>query len=127
MNINDKNVVHAKSKISNQPTAFNSSYEYDSGWHSADNKIHQNLRFTHNLGFSPSMISIFFSPDQETSYPLLWPHSPHGTGDPLSIWVTSTVIVLGISNDVPLHGAYDGQSNLWTQWTSGYFRVFASR
>ncbi|WP_081472949.1 hypothetical protein [Burkholderia ambifaria] len=121
------NSIYAESTISSQPAGFDSRFEYDSGWELTDNQTERNLRFTHGLGVSPSDISIFFSPDQEHSYPVIWPYLYDHTGNPVSIEVTATTITMGIWSGIPLHGTWDGQRRLWTLWTSGYFRVFASR
>ncbi|WP_232428746.1 hypothetical protein [Burkholderia ubonensis] len=132
----DQNIVYAESEISSQPAAFNPNYDYDSGWHLTDKTINRNLLFTHRLGVAPSVIAIFFSPDQEHLYPLIWPWQYQWSGNPVSILVTTTAITLSIWDGKeeadgsplrPLHGAWDGQSRSWTFWNMGYFRVFASR
>ncbi|EDT37584.1 hypothetical protein [Burkholderia ambifaria] len=121
------NVVYSESKISNQVAGFSPNFEYDSGWNLTDNETDRNLRFTHGLGVAPSLISIFFSPDQERLYPVIWPHYHAASGNPVSIEVTTTAITLGIWRGIPLHGTWDGQTSSWTFWRTGYFRVFASR
>ncbi|WP_081472951.1 hypothetical protein [Burkholderia ambifaria] len=131
-----KNIVYSESNISSQPAAVLPSYQYDSGWYPADNKINRNLLFTHGLGYAPTDISIVFSPDQERLYPLIWSWSYQWSGNPVTILVTATAITLSIwdgSEEAdgsplrPLHGAWDGQAGSWTFWKEGYFRVFASR
>ncbi|QCP52583.1 hypothetical protein FAZ95_25840 [Trinickia violacea] len=122
----DTNLAYAESKKSAQPAAFESKCEYDSGWQPADNQTNHNLLFAHKLGVTPSQISIFFSPDQETSYPLLWPWSNNTSGNPVSIWADTKAVTMSVFNGCPLHGNWNGQTASWTYWSSGFFRVFAS-
>ncbi|EDT37585.1 hypothetical protein [Burkholderia ambifaria] len=125
--VREMNVVHAESKISNHPADFQPNFQYDSGWNWTDNATEHLLTFTHRLGVAPSLISIFFSPDQESLYPLIWPWAYQQTGNPVSILVNTTAIKLTIWNRAPLHGAWEGEAGPWKLWDAGYFRVFASR
>jgi hypothetical protein len=122
----DTNLVYTQSEKSFEPAAFDSKFQYDSGWQTADNQINHNLLFAHKLGVTPSQISVFFSPDQETSYPLLWSWSSASSGNPVSIWTDAKTITISLFSGAPLHGNWNGQTGSWTNWNSGFFRVFAS-
>ncbi|WP_082716524.1 hypothetical protein [Burkholderia sp. BDU5] len=119
-------LVYAESKKSTKPAAFDARFQYDSGWVAENNQTNHNLVLSHNLKASPSQIAIFFSPDQETSYPIIWPWDKVASGNPVSIWTNATTITLSIFSQAPLHGNWNGQTSSWTYWNSGFFRVFAS-
>ncbi|QRR05088.1 hypothetical protein FPJ27_00970 [Burkholderia sp. MS455] len=122
----EDDLIYTDSKISAEPAAFDSKYQFDSGWMAESNQTNHNLVIAHNLHVSPTQIAIIFSPDQETIYPLLWPWDNSKSGNPISIWADTTTITLSIYSKVPLHGSWNGQTSSWTYWNTGYFRVFAS-
>jgi hypothetical protein len=120
------NVAYAESKISKEPATFLAAPGYDSGWVAADNQTSHNIVFTHGLYKSPTQVTVLFSPDQENSYPLQWSWSEGSSGGPVTIWFNDHTVQCSIWNGAPLHGAWNGANSQWTNWNSGYFRVFAS-
>lgn len=122
----ENNPVDTQATKPKETAGFNSSYSYDSGWQEAT-QINTNLVFNHKLGVTPSHMAVLFSPDKKTSYPLLWAWNEGLSGNPVSISADTQAITLAIHGGSPLHGAWDGQTAQWTQWSTGYFRVFASR
>ncbi|WP_321818313.1 MULTISPECIES: hypothetical protein [unclassified Paraburkholderia] len=119
-------VVYTRAIVSESPSSFDARFQYDSGWKDAT-LANINLVFDHGLGVTPTHLSVFFSPDHKTSYPLLWPWVAGQSGNPVSIWADADSITLSIYAGAPLHGAYNGQTASWTYWNSGFFRVLASQ
>lgn len=75
----------------------------------ANNSINQNLIFKHNLKFIPFPICIFFSPDQDAVYPLIWSYYGPTSGNPAAIRVDPRKIIITIYNGIPLFGYFDQQ------------------
>ncbi|WP_158229233.1 hypothetical protein [Collimonas sp. PA-H2] len=120
------NVVYTDSKISKEKASFAPAAGYDSGWVDANNQTNHNMAFTHGLGRSPTQVTVLFSPDQETSYPLQWSWNPENSGSPVTIWFNDHTVQCSIWNGSSLHGAWNGATGQWTNWSTGYLRVFAS-
>jgi hypothetical protein len=105
---------------------FDSSADYDSGWQPANNHSNNYATFDHDLGVIPSDLTIYFSVDQETAYPLTWSWSSSSSGNPVTILANDQVVQLAIYAGSPLHGVWNPNTG-WTYFTQGYFRVFASK
>ncbi len=99
---------------------------YDSGWVRASNNRNMNLEFDHLLGVLPTQLMIFFSPDKQMSYAI------HAVGqhvhgiNPVSMWTDTQTLTLSIRYGDPLYRQWDGNRELWSHWSEGYFRVIAN-
>jgi hypothetical protein len=105
---------------------------YDSGWSSDNSDTHHKKVFQHNLNYLPAHITIYFSPDPNSADPSRnriylvtndW--SPGDTGNPVTVEVSTTQIVLNIARGFPLRGVWNAANDGWTGWTGGYWRVIA--
>ncbi|MBG1247592.1 hypothetical protein DF122_29795 [Burkholderia pseudomallei] len=116
-------ILYTDSEISSSPSAFSTRFAYDSDWVAANNSINTSLIFKHNLKCIPYPLCLFFSPDQEAVYPLIWNYYGPNAGNPVSIKLDQTKVTLSIGSGIPLHGYFDPQTGGWTYWRSGFFRV----
>ncbi|AGK51356.1 MULTISPECIES: hypothetical protein [Burkholderia] len=116
-------ITYTESAISSSPSTFSANFAYDSDWRPADNTINTSLIFKHNLKCIPYPVCLFFSPDQEKVYPLIWSYYGPTSGNPASIRIDETKVTLSISSGIPLHGFFEPQTGGWTYWRSGFFRV----
>ncbi len=103
---------------------FQTTADYDSGWQEANNHSSYEVSFDHGLGVVPSQVSIMFTSDKETVYPLMWSWEKGDSGNPVTVSMTDNVVKLQISDNSPLHGAWKAREG-WTRWSQGYFRAFA--
>lgn len=104
-----------------------SSTSYVSAWRYDTNSTDHNVVFEHKLGHVPSAVSVLFSLDLETDYPILWPWSSGESGNPVSIWMDAKTITLSITYSTCLHGWWNGVTRSWYEANSGYWRVIASK
>jgi hypothetical protein len=123
----NSNVNYTEAKLAGAPASIQPTCQFDSNWVSASNYTSNNLVVSHGLGAVPTQLTILFSPDQVTCYPLLWSWANTTSGNPVTISMNAATISLAIFNGVPLHGAWNPVTGAWTNWQTGYFRVFASR
>lgn len=119
------NVKYTDTAKSSNPAAVQTTARYDSGWVQANNSTDNVLAFSHNLGVAPTNLTIWFSPDQEDCYPLTWSWQMGYSGNPVTIKLNGNTVSLAIYSGAPLHGAWNPLT-IWTNWSTGYFRVFAS-
>lgn len=103
-----------------------SSTRYVSEWRFDSNSTSHNVVFQHNLGVVPTELSVQFSLDLETVYPLLWSWEPGSSGNPVSIWTDARTITLAVFRGQPLHGWWNGNTSNWTTTGTGYWRVIAT-
>lgn len=103
--------------------------DYDSGWVADNRSTNHRTVFTHNLGVIPSRVTIWFSPSEphQVVYPLLWSWTPGNSGNPVTVELSATRLVLGIWSGDPLHGVWRGDLVQWTYYDSGYWRVLLWR
>ena len=103
--------------------------DYDSGWVADNRNTNHRTLFRHELGVIPSQMTIFFSPSEshETVYPLLWPWGEDRSGNPVTVEVNSTQLVLNIWSGRHLHGAWRGDTDQWIHYDFGYWRVLLWR
>jgi hypothetical protein len=106
-------------------TVFIGTADYDSGWRVDNNSSNHTTIFEHNLGAIPSQLTVLFSSDLETVYPVTWPWQNNYSGNPVTISMNSNSICLNIFNGVPLHGVWSGTSGQWTTSSAGYWRIKA--
>ena len=92
--------------------------------HFDTNQTSHSTVFSHNFDQIPSKITIYFTPDHENFYPLMWPWYNTSSGGPVTIKVTEKAITLQIYNGVPLYGVWDPTKG-WTTYPGGYWRVLA--
>jgi hypothetical protein len=81
--------------------------------------------FEHNLDAIPTSITVLFSPDKVTAYPLLWSWSAGYSGNPVSVSLTVKTVAFSISAGSPLHGFWTPSSG-WSTYSTGYWMVIAS-
>ena len=117
--------MNPEATVSSTPMTIAAAADYDSGWVNANNRSNNAMPFSHGLGVTPSQISVLFSADQETAFPVLWPWSNGDSGNPVTIGMNDRTIRLEITSGSPLHGAWSAATGKWTKWTQGFFRVFA--
>ena len=103
-----------------------SSTSYVSDWRSDTNSTNHNIVFEHKLGKVPSAVSVLFSLDLQTVYPIQWSWSSGESGNPVSVWMDAKTITLSITYGTCLHGWWNGVTNSWSKAYSGYWRVIAS-
>lgn len=99
--------------------------DFDSGWSYDVSSGNHFVSFEHNLGQIPSQIVIWFSPDKERVYPLIWSWTYQGSGNPVTISMDAQFIKLAIWAGATLHGAWDPGTSQWSLYKGGYWRVFA--
>jgi hypothetical protein len=102
---------------------------FDSNWVPTTNVPNHTLPIPHTLGKAPRFINIYFSPtgDSSNMMPVLWPWSATASGNPVSISVTDSQILLEICACAPLHGYWSANNGQWVTYSSGSFRVIAHR
>lgn len=120
-------VEYAEFQPATTEAAFTTEADSDSGWELTDQSTNHNIYFEHGLGAIPSQITVYFSADKQTVYPLNWSWTEGTSGNPVSIAVNDKTVVLSIYKGAPLHGVWDGRTGEWEFYDQGYFRVFASR
>ena len=103
--------------------------DYDSGWVADNRSRNHRTVFTHGLGVVPSRVTILFSPTapHKTVYPLLWSWTEELSGNPVTVELSTTQLVLNIWSGGPLHGVWSGDTEQWTEYDSGYWRVLLWR
>lgn len=111
-------------KPATSEATMQSSADYDSGWREANNHSSNKVAFDHNLGVIPSQITVLFSADKETVYPLTWSWLDTHSGNPVTISMDDKVISLEIYSGGPLHGVWTAKND-WDFHKQGYFRALA--
>jgi tetratricopeptide (TPR) repeat protein len=103
--------------------------DYDRGWRADNRSTNHRTVFTHDLGIVPSRVTILFSPTapHRTVYPLLWSWTATFSGNPVTVELSATQLVLDIWSGAPLHGIWRGDLGQWTYYDSGYWRVLLWR
>jgi len=108
-------------------SSIDSNADFDSGWQLANNFSNHMVAIDHNLAAIPSQVTILFSPDKQTVYPLNWSWGANSAGNPVTISMNDTSVDLAIFAGAALHGVWNPANAQWTMYTQGYFRVFANR
>ena len=99
--------------------------DYDSGWVADDRATNHRTVFTHNLGTFPTRITLLFAASSNPSvvYPITWSWIYNYSGNPVTIAMTESQVIVHIWSGGPLHGVWDGSTGQWTSYDSGYWRV----
>lgn len=114
---------------------------YVSEWKRDDNSTTHVTHFAHQLGYVPAFVMLYFAPpsagDAEHReragpiYPVIWNWHNEWSGNPITVELTSSEILLHIYKGQPLHGVWNAsigatdESRAWTKYTQGYWRVIA--
>jgi len=101
--------------------------DYDSKWRADDNATHHPFPVDHNLGVTPRLVTLEFSPGGDSSivYPVISNWHAEWSGNPVTIEVTTEKIILHISKDGPLRGVWDSRNVTWRRYGVGYWRIRA--
>ncbi|HEV2846594.1 MAG TPA: hypothetical protein VG477_17200 [Thermoanaerobaculia bacterium] len=97
---------------------------YISPWTPDSNASNHLTVFQHGLGVIPQSVLVLFSPDGDTVYPVMWPWD-YNAGNPVTISMTSTNVILNIYSSTALHGAWSAATTQWTHYNNGYWKVIA--
>jgi len=102
---------------------------YDSDWIADSNATSHYTEFSHNLGYIPRQVQLFFSPTNPPTsvYPKQWSWVDAYSGNPVNIELTTTKVILTIWYGRSLQGVWDpaiGGAAGWTKfYNAGYWRV----
>ena len=94
---------------------------YDSGWKYDTNSRNHQVVFSHSLGRIPYFITVLFSADQVTVFPITWSWEREHSGNPVTISMTSNRVTLNIWAGGPLHGVWTPTG--WLRYNDGFWRV----
>ena len=95
------------------------------GWSEEDNnKTSHQTSIEHSLGVIPDIVTIEFTTDKDSSSRQLvqWSWEKNSSGNPVSVTVTTTQIILNIVSGSPLNGTWSPVGS-WDKYSVGYWRV----
>ena len=95
---------------------------YDSGWRYDTNSRNHQVTFSHSLGRIPYFITVLFSADQRTVFPITWSWEVPQSGNPVTISMSSNQVTLNIWAGGPLHGVWTPGGG-WLRFNDGFWRV----
>lgn len=122
--MHNEQLNYVEFKPATSEAMMDSSADYVSRWEQASNQNSHPVVFEHNLGVIPSLITVLFSADKQTVYPLTWSWLREASGNPVTISMNHKVIRLEIYDGVPLHGVWTPKDD-WSLYKEGYFKAFA--
>ncbi|MEM9140683.1 MAG: hypothetical protein AAGB15_12730 [Pseudomonadota bacterium] len=101
----------------------------ESGWIFDDNRDDHATTWRHGLGVVPRAISILFTPDpgQGRVMPVIWSWHDVNAGNPISVEMGRRAVRLLIHRNAPLHGLWDIDSQRWTHFKEGYWKIIVYR